>query len=72
MYKRRVRVLSGKQIPRETVLKIISVFKESYVPNEAMRDSVEGFTSFDGYKTIQLYPGDEFISEFDVEIREED
>lgn len=72
MYKRRVRVLSGKQIPREVVLKIISVFKESHVPNEAMRDSVDGFTSFDGYNTIQLYPGDEFISEFDVEIREED
>lgn len=70
MIKRRIRVQSSEPITKEIVDKIKDIFRESYTPNEAMNGSIEGFTSFDGYKNIQLYSGNAFVAEFDVEMHE--
>ena len=44
---------------------IRDIFTYSQCPNESLRNSVEGFTSFDG-KVLQLDEGDDYIYSIEI------
>ena len=61
----KIEIHSGKPIGEERFKMIRDIFTYSQCPNESLRNSVEGFTSFDG-KVLQLDEGDDYIYSIEI------
>lgn len=60
-----ITIQSGEPIAKNTVRKVKDIFRESNCPNESLRNSIEGFKSFDD-GVVQIGDGNKHTVEFDV------